>query len=119
MLLAAAAALLLLIGGGVAGYFIAKAPTDLFEEADSFEEDWIAAVAGQLSLYDAASVAAIPVNDAEMQAQLTKLGDVVKLDLSQPRVALEGLTLRAPIPAGSTPAASGPPSMFRLTVPPK
>lgn len=94
MLLAAAAALLLLICGGVAGYFIAKVPAELFEEADAFEEGWIAAVAGQLSLYDAASVAAISVNDAENQAQLAKLGDVLKLDLSQPRVTLEGLTLK-------------------------
>jgi anti-sigma factor RsiW len=94
MLLAAAAALVLLLCGGVAGYFIAKAPADLFEEADTFEEEWIAAVAGQLSLYDAASVADIQVNDAEQQAQLSKLGDVLKLDLSAPRVTLEELTLK-------------------------
>ena len=80
--------------GGVAGYFVAKAPIDLFEEADTFEEEWIAAVAGQLSLYDAASVASIQVNDAEQKAQLSKLGEVLKLDLSAPRVALEGLTLK-------------------------
>ena len=94
MLLAAAAALLLLIFGGVAGYFIAKAPIELFEEADTFEEEWIAAVAGQLSLYDAASVASIQVNDAEQKAQLSKLGEVLKLDLSAPKAALEGLTLK-------------------------
>jgi anti-sigma factor RsiW len=94
MLLAAAAALLLLIGGGVAGYFIAKAPGELFEEADAFEEDWIAAVAGQLSLYNAASVASIKVDEAEQQAQLSKLGDLLELDLSAPKVELEGLTLK-------------------------
>jgi anti-sigma factor RsiW len=94
MLLAAAAALLLLIGGGVAGYFIAKPPGGIFEEADEFEEEWIAAVAGQLSLYEGAAVASIPVNDAEQQARLSKLGEVLKLDLSQPRVAFEGLTLK-------------------------
>ena len=55
---------------------------------------WIAAVAGQLSLYDAASVASIQVNDAKQQAQLSKLGEVLKLDLSAPKVALEGLTLK-------------------------
>ena len=93
-MLAAAAALLLLIFGGVAGYFVAKAPIDLFEEADTFEEEWIAAVAGQLSLYDAASVASIQVNDAEQKAQLSKLGEVLKLDLSAPKAALEGLTLK-------------------------
>ena len=94
MLLAAAAALLLLIGGGVAGYFIAKAPLELFEEADAFEEAWIDAVAGQLSLYEGTAVASIPVNEAEQQAQLSKLGEELKLDLSQPRVMLEGLTLK-------------------------
>ena len=94
MLAAAAAALLLLICGGVAGYFVAKAPIELFEEADSFEDEWIAAVAGQLSLYDAVSVASIQVDDAEQRAQLSKLGDMLKLDLSEPRVALEGLTLK-------------------------
>ena len=88
MLLAAAAALLLLICGGVAGYFIAKAPGELFEEADAFEEQWIDAVAGQLSLYDATSVAAIKVDSAEQQAQLTKLGEI------SPKVELEGLTLK-------------------------
>jgi anti-sigma factor RsiW len=94
MLVAAAAALLLLVCGGVAGYFVAKAPIELFEETDTFEEEWIAAVAGQLSLYDAASVASIQVDDAEQKAQLSKLGDVLSLDLSAPKVALEGLTLK-------------------------
>jgi anti-sigma factor RsiW len=82
MLVATAAALLLLICGGIAGYFVAKAPVELFEEADAVEEEWVDAVAGQLSLYDAASVASIQVNDAEQRAQLRKLGDVLKLDLS-------------------------------------
>ena len=80
--------------GGVIGYFVGKAPIELFEEADTFEEEWIAAVAGQLSLYDAASVASIQVNDAEQKAQLSKLGEVLKLDLSAPKAALEGLTLK-------------------------
>ena len=35
------------------------------------------------------------------------------------RVMLDGLTLTAPMPDGMTPAASAPPSMLRLTVPPK
>lgn len=93
MVLAAAAALLLLIGG-VTGYFIAKGPGDFFQEADAFEEQWIAAVSGQLQLYNADSVAAIEVNDSALQADLAKLGDVVKLDLSQQKVAFEGLTLK-------------------------
>ena len=84
MLLAVAAAVLLLIGGGVAGYFIAKAPLVLFEEADAFEEAWIDAVAGQLSLYEGTAVASIPVNEAEQQAQLSKLGEELKsISLSQ------------------------------------
>jgi len=94
MLLAAAAALLLLIFGGIAGYLVAKAPVELFEEADAVEDEWVDAVAGQLSLYDAASVASIQVNDAEQKAQLGKLGDVLKLDLSETNVALEGLALK-------------------------
>jgi anti-sigma factor RsiW len=94
VLLAAAAALLLLICGGIVGYFIAEGPAELLEEADTFEEAWIAAVAGQLSLYDAASVAEIRVDDAELQDQLSKLGDVLKLDLSEPKVQLEGHTLK-------------------------
>jgi anti-sigma factor RsiW len=94
MLLAAAAALLLLICGGALGYFIAKGPAELFEEADDFEEAWIAAVAGQLSLYNATSVAEIRANNAELQGQLSKLGDVLKLDLSESNVRLEGLTLK-------------------------
>jgi anti-sigma factor RsiW len=94
MLVATAAALLLLICGGIAGYFVAKAPVELFEEADAVEEEWVDAVAGQLSLYDAASVASIQVNDAEQRAQLSKLGDVLKLDLSEASVALDGLALK-------------------------
>jgi anti-sigma factor RsiW len=93
-ILAAAASLLLLIGGGVVGYFVANAPGDLFEEADAFEDEWIAAVAGQLQLYNADSVAAIEVNDSEQQAALTKLGEMLKLDLSPSKVAFEGLTLK-------------------------
>jgi len=93
-ILAAAASLLLLICGGVAGYFIAKAPGELFEEADAFEEEWIAAVAGQLQLYSADSVAAIDVNDGNQQAALTKLGEMLKLDLSPSNVTFEGLTLK-------------------------
>ena len=94
MLLAAAAALLLLVFGGALGYFAAKVPGELFEEADAFEEEWIAAVAGQLSLYRGDSLASITVDSAEQQAQLSRLGEVVNLDLSAPKVELEGLTLK-------------------------
>jgi anti-sigma factor RsiW len=38
MLVAAAASLLLLLCGGAIGYFVAKAPAGLFEEADEMEE---------------------------------------------------------------------------------
>jgi anti-sigma factor RsiW len=94
MLMAAAASLLLLLCGGVIGYFVAKAPAELFEDADELEEDWVGAVAGQLSLYTAASLAAIQVSDAELDAQLGKLGEMLGLDLSKPRVIFEGLTLK-------------------------
>jgi anti-sigma factor RsiW len=93
-ILAAAAAVLLLIFGGMAGYFVAQAPGDLFEETDTFEEGWITAVAGQLSLYNADSVAAIQVNDSAQQAGLERLGDALMLDLSPSKVAFEGLTLK-------------------------
>jgi len=94
ILTAAAAALLLLIGGGAAGYLIATGPGNLFEEADTFEDAWIDAVAGQLSLYNSASVEAIQVSEAEQKASLAKLGQMLKLDLSAPTVEFEGLTLK-------------------------
>src|SRR5262245_17832884 len=94
MLVAAAASLLLLLCGGAIGYFVAKAPGDLFEEADEMEEAWVGAVAGQLSLYNAASLASIQVPDAELNAQLGKLGGMLGLDLSKERVAFEDLTLK-------------------------
>src|SRR5262245_48225605 len=92
MLLAAAASLLLLLCGGAIGYFVAKAP--LFEEADEMEEAWVGALAGQLSLYNAASLASIQVPDAELNAQLGKLGGMLGLDLSKERVTFEGLKLK-------------------------
>jgi anti-sigma factor RsiW len=92
-LIATAAALMLLVGGGTAGYFIAKAP-NLFEQEDEVEEAWIDAVAGQLALYDASSVANIKVDAAEQKAELDRLGEAVKLDLSEKNVSLEGLTLK-------------------------
>jgi len=94
MLVAAAASLLLLLCGGVAGYLVAKAPAELFEEADELEEAWVGAVAGQLSLYNAASLAAIEVPSGELEAQLAKLGERLGLDLSVPRVTFAGLTLK-------------------------
>src|SRR5262245_48813455 len=94
MLLAAAASLLLLLCGGTIGYFVAKAPGDLFEEADEMEEAWVGAVAGQLSLYNAASLASIQVPGTELDAQLGKLGDMLGLDLSKERVTFAGLKLK-------------------------
>ena len=96
MLVAAAASLLLLLCGGVAGYLVAKAPAELFEEADELEEAWVGAVAGQLSLYNAASLAAIDVPSAELEAQLAKLGEMLGLDLSKERVTFEGSRSSAP-----------------------
>jgi anti-sigma factor RsiW len=94
MLVAAAASLLLLLCGGAIGYFVAKAPGGLFEEADEIEEAWVGAVAGQLSLYNAASLASIQVPAAELDAQLGKLGGMLGLDLAKERVTFEGLTLK-------------------------
>jgi len=93
LLVAAAAALLLLLGG-VAGYFIAKLPAELLEEAGGDEDQWIDAVTGQMSLYDAASVAAIEVDETKQKAELAKVGQALNLDLSEPTVTLEGLTLK-------------------------
>jgi len=94
MLVAAAASLLLLLCGGAIGYFVAKAPVGLFEEADEMEEAWVGAVAGQLSLYNAASLATIQVPSAELEAQLGKLGEILGLDLSKERMTFAGLTLK-------------------------
>src|SRR5262249_20235605 len=93
LLVAPAAALLLLLGGAV-GYFIAKPPAELFEEAGGDEDAWIDAVAGQMALYDAASVAAIEVDETQQKARLAKIGQALNLDLSEPTVTLEGLTLK-------------------------
>src|SRR5262245_20932523 len=93
LVVAAAAALLLLLGGA-AGYFIAKPPPDLFEEAGGAEDEWVEAVAGQMALYDAASVGAIEIDVTKQKAELGKIGRVLNLDLSAPRVMLEGLTLK-------------------------
>ena len=92
LLVAAAAALLLLLGG-VAGYFIAKPPAELLE-AGGDEDQWIDAVTGQMSLYDAASVAAIEVDETKQKAELAKVGQALNLYLSEPMVTLEGLTLK-------------------------
>jgi anti-sigma factor RsiW len=93
LLVAAAAALLLLLGGA-AGYFVAKPPAEVFEEAGGDEDQWIDAVVGQMSLYDAASVAAIEVDETKQKAELAKVGQALNLYLSEPMVTLEGLTLK-------------------------
>jgi anti-sigma factor RsiW len=54
----------------------------------------VGAVAGQLSLYNAASLSAIQVPSSELDAQLDKLGDMLGLDLSKERVTFAGLTLK-------------------------
>jgi anti-sigma factor RsiW len=93
-LLAAAAVLLLLLGGGVAGYLIAKPPVGPFEEANTDEAKLVDAVAGEMSLYGEASMAAIEVDDTERKAELSKLAQEVNLDLSEVRVTLQGLTFK-------------------------
>jgi anti-sigma factor RsiW len=92
--LATSGVLLLLLGGGAAGYLIAKPPVSLFEEASTDEDKWVDAVAGEMSLYDAPSMAAIQVDDSEQKAELSKLGQELNLDLSAAKVTLEGLTLK-------------------------
>lgn len=94
MMMAAAASLLLLLCGSMIGYLVAKGPGALFEEEDELEEAWVGAVAGQLSLLNADSLAAIDVSAAELEAQLGKLGGILGLDLSKERVTFEGLTLK-------------------------
>jgi anti-sigma factor RsiW len=93
-LLVAAASLLLVLCGGAIGYFVAKSPAGFFEEADEMQEAWVGAVAGQLSLYNAASLSAIQVPSAELDAQLGKVGGMLGLDLSKERVTFAGLTLK-------------------------
>jgi hypothetical protein len=89
----AAAILLLLLGGGIAGYLVAK-PLVGPGEVNTHEAKWVDAVAGEMSLYGEASMAAIEVDDAERKAELSKLGQEVNLDLSEARVRLQGLTFK-------------------------
>jgi anti-sigma factor RsiW len=91
--IATAAALLLLIGGGIAGYFLGQVSPDLFEMGSS-EEAWLDAVTKQVSLYNRAFVASIPVDENTQEVQLSLLSKTLKLDLSRTRVALPGLTLK-------------------------
>jgi anti-sigma factor RsiW len=92
--MAIAAALLLLIGGGMAGYLLGQASPDLFEIGNSEEEAWLDAVANQVSLYNRESVASIPVDERAQEAELSRLGKALKLDLPQGWVALPGLMLK-------------------------
>jgi hypothetical protein len=92
-MLATSAVLLLLLGGGIAGYLIAKPPVGLFE-VDADQDSWVEAIAGEISLYDEASMAAIEVDHTALTAELSKLGQELKLDLSEANVTPEGLTLK-------------------------
>jgi anti-sigma factor RsiW len=91
-LIATAAALLLLIGGGIAGYFLGQVSPDLFDMGNS-DEAWLDAVTKQVSLYNRAFVASIPVDENAQDVQLSRLSEPLKLDLSRARV-LPGLTLK-------------------------
>src|SRR6478672_3088505 len=88
-----AAALLLAIGAGTVGYLLGQSSPDLFNIGNS-EEAWLDAVANQVSLYSRESVASIPVDETTQKTQLGRLGEILKVDLSQARVALPGLTLK-------------------------
>ena len=91
--MAIAAALLLAIGAGTVGYILGQPSPDLFDIGNS-EEAWLDAVANQVSLYSRQSVASIPVDETTQKTQLGRLSEILKLDLSQARVALPGLTLK-------------------------
>jgi hypothetical protein len=58
------------------------------------EEAWLDAVAKQVSLYSRESVASIPVDETTQKTDLDRLSEILKVDLSQARVALPGLTLK-------------------------
>jgi anti-sigma factor RsiW len=91
--MAIAAALLLAIGAGTGGYILGQSSPDLFDVGNS-EEAWVDAVANQVSLYSRESVASIPVDETTQKTQLGRLSEILKVDLSQARVALPGLTLK-------------------------
>jgi len=55
---------------------------------------WLDAIANQASLYSRESVASIPVDETTQKMQLGRLSEILKVDLSQARVALPGLTLK-------------------------
>jgi anti-sigma factor RsiW len=86
-----AAALLLAIGA--VGYLLGQSSPDLFNIGNS-EEAWLDAVANQVSLYSRESVASIRVDETTQKTELGHLSERLKLDLSQARVALPGLTLK-------------------------
>jgi anti-sigma factor RsiW len=91
--MAIAAAILLAIGAGTVGYLVGQSSPDLFDLGNS-EDAWLDAVANQVSLYSRESVASIPIEEAIQKSELSRLSEVLKLDLSQARVALPGLTLK-------------------------
>lgn len=84
----------LLIGGITAGYLLGRASPDLFESGPTEEDAWLDAVTNQVALYSRESVASIPVDATARQAELRRLSEALKLDLSPPRVELPGLTLK-------------------------
>jgi anti-sigma factor RsiW len=91
--MAIAAALLLAIGAGTVGYLLGQSSPNIFDIGNS-EEAWLDAVANQVSLYNRESVASIPVDETTQKTELGRLSEILKLDLSQARVALPGLTLK-------------------------
>jgi hypothetical protein len=88
--MAIAAALLLAIGAGAAGFLLGKSLPTLFEMENS-EDAWLDAVANQASLYRRESVASIPIDETMQKTELRQLSEILKLDLSQARLALPGL----------------------------
>jgi anti-sigma factor RsiW len=91
--MAIAAALLLAIGAGTVGYLLGQSSPNLFDIGNS-EEAWIDAVANQVLLYSREFVASIPVDETTQKTELGRLSGILKVDLSQARVALPGLTLK-------------------------
>ena len=91
--MAIAAALLLAFGAGTVGYLLGQSSPNLFDIGNS-EEAWIDAVANQVLLYSREFVASIPVDETTQKTELGRLSGILKVDLSQARVALPGLTLK-------------------------
>lgn len=90
LVLALAACLLLVVGGAI-GFLAGQARE---RGALPASEQWLQAVAQQVSLYGPASLAEVSLTPADAQKRLTTLSAALDLSLQPSAVALPGLTLR-------------------------